>query len=174
MGKDIGTGESAGAIPAGYEAILKDLEAVIGDERDFVANAANTAALLSRSLDDVSWVGWYFDKGGELVLGPFQGGPARSRIRLGRGVCGVCAAERRSVIVPDVRRFPGHIACDSAASAEIVVPVTSGGRLIGVLDIDSPTMGRFDEADAQGLAALVAFVLHRSDVRGIDGETSGK
>lgn len=144
---------------------------LLSGERDPWANAANLAALLFEQLPDVNWAGFYFLRGGELVVGPFQGRVACVRIAPGSGVCGTAAATRRTLIVPDVHAFAGHIACDPASNAEIVVPLVSGDRLIGVLDIDSPTLNRFDEADAALLERLAAQLVAGSDWRlaGIDG-----
>jgi GAF domain-containing protein len=140
-------------------------------ERDPWANAANLAALLFEHLPDLNWAGFYFLRGGELVVGPFQGRVACVRIAPGSGVCGTAAASRRTLIVPDVHAFAGHIACDPASNAEIVVPLVSRNRLIGVLDLDSPTLHRFDEADAALLEGLAAQLVAASDWRlaGIDG-----
>jgi GAF domain-containing protein len=140
-------------------------------ERDPWANAANLAALLFEHLPDVNWAGFYFLRGGELVVGPFQGRIACVRIAPGSGVCGTAAASRRTLIVPDVHAFAGHVACDPASNAEIVVPLVSGNRLIGVLDLDSPTLNRFDAADAALLEKRAAQLVAGSDWRlaGIDG-----
>src|SRR6185503_12128510 len=119
-----------------------------------IANAANCAALLYHSLADVNWVGFYFLRDGELVVGPFQGKPACVRIALGKGVCGTAALRRETQLVPDVHAFAGHIACDAASRAEIVVPLVRNGELLGVLDIDSPVRGRFTEVDRAGVEAL--------------------
>ena len=130
-------------------------------EFDLIANAANFSALLFNSLPNVNWAGFYFLRGDELVLGPFQGNPACARIPIGKGVCGVAAQRVETIIVPNVHEFPGHIACDVASNSEIVVPLFDGERLIGVLDLDSPTIGRFDDQDAEGLNELVTvFVAH--------------
>jgi L-methionine (R)-S-oxide reductase len=142
-----------------YARLAQELESLLAGERDFIANAANTAALLFNALPDVNWVGFYLLKGGELVVGPFQGKPACVRIALGKGVCGTAAAERRTVLVPDVHAFPGHIACDAASRSEIVIPLTNAGDLLGVLDLDSPNLARFDEADRRGLERLAAIFL---------------
>ncbi len=139
---------------ADYARLAAELRALLVGESDPIANAANTAALLFAALPEVNWAGFYFLKGAELVVGPFQGRPACVRIALGSGVCGTAAAQRRTLIVPDVHEFPGHIACDAASRAEIVVPLIAGGALLGVLDIDSPRAARFDEADARGLESL--------------------
>lgn len=141
----------------GYAGLAAELEALLAGERDLVANAANTAALVWGALPDLNWAGFYLLKGGELVLGPFQGRPACVRIALGRGVCGTAARERRTVVVPDVHAFPGHIACDPASNSQIVVPLLDGDRLLGVLDLDSPVPGRFDDADRAGLERLAAI-----------------
>jgi L-methionine (R)-S-oxide reductase len=140
--------------PAGYEQLAAQLSALLAGERDLIANAANTAALIFDALPDLNWAGFYFLRQGELVVGPFQGKPACVRIALGRGVCGTAAAQRRTLIVPDVQQFPGHIACDTASRSELVVPLIANGGLLGVLDLDSPVPGRFDEADACGLELL--------------------
>ncbi|QJW97323.1 GAF domain-containing protein [Frigoriglobus tundricola] len=147
-----------------YTELNAGLAAVLEGERDLIANAANCAAVLFHALPDVNWAGFYFLRGPDLVLGPFQGKPACVRIALGRGVCGTAAAARRTVIVPGVHQFAGHIACDSASNSEIVVPLLTGDRLIGVLDVDSASFSRFDESDAEGLRAVAAAVLAGSDV----------
>ncbi len=147
-----------------YRELNAQLAALLKDERDGLANAANLAALLFEALPDLNWVGFYFLRGSELVLGPFQGKVACVRIALGRGVCGTAARDRRTIIVPDVHAFPGHIACDSASRSEIVVPLLDGEQLLGVLDLDSPREGRFDQADADGLATAVELLLRCSDL----------
>ena len=145
--------------PALYEELLAQVRALLAGERDSTANAANLAALVFHSLPDLNWAGFYWLKGGELVLGPFQGKPACVRIALGKGVCGTAAREARSIVVPDVNAFPGHIACDTASRSEVVVPVLHRQRAIGVLDLDSPRPARFTDEDARGLEAVVrAFV----------------
>ena len=138
----------------GYQELARMLQALLQGETDLVANAANTAALLFHGLPDLNWAGFYLMNGGELVLGPFQGKPACVRIAVGRGVCGTAAATRRTVRVQDVHAFPGHIACDAASNSEIVVPLEREGRLLGVLDLDSPITGRFDAQDQEGLERL--------------------
>jgi L-methionine (R)-S-oxide reductase len=140
-----------------YRDLAQQLVALIGDERDAIANAANTAALLFDLLPDLNWAGFYLLKDGELVLGPFQGKPACIRIPLGRGVCGTAAATRVSQVVADVHAFPGHIACDAASRSELVVPLLKGETLLGVLDLDSPVPGRFDDADRAGIEAVAAI-----------------
>ena len=129
-----------------------------------IANAANLSALLFHSLPDLNWAGFYFLKDGELVLGPFQGKPACVRIEVGKGVCGSAAASRQTLIVPDVHQFPGHIACDSASNSEIVVPVITDDRLLGVLDLDSPEFSRFNDDDADGLERIVRVFVEMSDL----------
>jgi len=138
-----------------YETLNERLRALLDGERDFIANAANAAALIYHTLPEVNWVGFYILHGDQLRLGPFQGKPACTRIAVGKGVCGTAARRRETVVVEDVHRFPGHIACDDASRAEIVVPILRGGRLIAVLDLDSPTLGRFDAEDRVGLERLV-------------------
>src|SRR5690242_2107629 len=127
-----------------YRELEKQLEALFAGESDRIANAANMAALIYHGLPDVNWAGFYFRRGGELVLGPFQGKPACIRIPIGKGVCGTAAARSASVLVPDVHDFPGHIACDPASRSELVVPLIEEGLVLGVLDLDSPLPGRFD------------------------------
>ena len=139
---------------AAYADLARDLEALLMGERDLVANAANTAALVYEALPDLNWAGFYLYKSGELVLGPFQGKPACVRIAIGKGVCGTAAARRATVLVEDVHAFPGHIACDSASNSEVVIPLIRGGELLGVLDLDSPKHARFKPVDARGLEAL--------------------
>jgi len=133
--------------------------ALVAGEPDPIANMANVVALIWHYLPDLNWAGFYRLVGEDLVLGPFQGKPACIRIALGAGVCGTAAATRTTQLVPDVNAFPGHIACDAASASEIVVPLVHEGRLIGVLDLDSPHAGRFDEVDARGLEALCAAIM---------------
>jgi GAF domain-containing protein len=159
---------------AGYRELDAQLAALLAGEHDLIANTANAAALLYGALPQLNWAGFYLlrpaPQGGtdggaqELVLGPFQGKPACVRIALGRGVCGTAAAERRTQLVPDVHAFPGHIACDAASNSEIVVPLIRAagpraGELIGVLDLDSPVLGRFDAVDQAGLEKIAATLL---------------
>lgn len=149
------------AKPKLYASLVVQLLSLLKGEHDFIANAANFSALLFNSLPNVNWAGFYFLQGDELVLGPFQGNPACVRIPMGKGVCGVAAQQCETIIVPNVHEFPGHIACDVASNSEIVVPLFDGERLLGVLDLDSPTIGRFDDQDAEGLNELVTvFVAH--------------
>lgn len=142
-----------------YERLAAQLSSLLAGERDLIANAANFSSLIFHSLPDLNWAGFYFEKDGELVLGPFQGKPACVRIKIGQGVCGAGAAKCETVLVPNVHEFPGHIACDSASNSEIVVPLMKDARLIGVLDLDSPSRARFDQDDARGLEALVRILL---------------
>jgi GAF domain-containing protein len=142
--------------------LAAELAALIAGEPDLVANAANMAALVYHGLPDLNWTGFYFARGGELVLGPFQGKPACIRIAWGNGVCGAAAARAASIVVPDVEAFPGHIACDAASRSELVVPLLVAGRVVGVFDLDSPRLGRFDDADRIGCERLAAlFVEHQ-------------
>lgn len=150
--------------PSSSDDLLVELRALIGDERDFIANLANAAALLFARLPDVNWAGFYLLRGEQLVLGPFQGKPACVRIEVGRGVCGTAAARRETIVVPDVHQFPGHIACDAASQAEIVVPLLQDGRLLGVLDLDSPRQNRFTPDDARQLEAAAKLILDSSDL----------
>ncbi len=149
-----------------YQQTVRRLADLLSGETDFIANAANTAAVLFGSLPDVSWAGVYVNRDGELVLGPFQGPPACTRIPFGTGVCGTAAAERRTVVVPDVRRFPGHIACQPDSRSEIVVPICADGKVAGVLDLDSPVLGRFDADDQMGLEHAVAIFLRNTAIPG--------
>jgi GAF domain-containing protein len=144
-------------IPANWPELLEQAHALVDGERDPIANAANLAALLYGALPDINWAGFYLLKEGELVLGPFQGKPACVRIALGKGVCGSAAERRETIVVDDVHAFPGHIACDAASKAEIVVPLLHDGAVIGVLDIDSPRFARFDADDRKGLEAVAAL-----------------
>lgn len=147
--------------PELYRDVLTALDALTADEPDAIANMANAAALLWQYLPDLNWAGFYRLIDGELVLGPFQGKPACIRIALGAGVCGTAAATRTTQLVADVHAFPGHIACDAASASELVVPIVLDGRLIGVLDLDSPLPGRFDAQDAAGCAAVAALLAPR-------------
>ncbi len=142
-----------------YEQLAAQLSSLLAGERDLIANAANFSSLIFHSLPDLNWAGFYFAKDDELVLGPFQGQPACVRIRIGQGVCGTAAAKCATTIVPNVHEFPGHIACDSASNSEIVIPLIKKDELIGVLDLDSPVLARFDEADAEGLQRLAAILI---------------
>ncbi len=130
-----------------YSLLLKQLESILSIETDPVANMANTAAVLFNGLDKLNWAGFYVLKNGGLVLGPFQGKPACVRIALGKGVCGTAAQTGQTQRVEDVHKFPGHIACDGASQSEIVVPIFKNGAVWGVLDIDSPVLARFGEAE---------------------------
>ena len=161
---------SAGSKAATYRQLQEQMGALFAGERNGLANAANTSALLYEALPSVNWVGFYFLQGRELVLGPFQGKVACVRIPLGQGVCGTAAERRETIIVPDVHAFPGHIACDAASRSEIVVPLIQYGRLLGVLDLDSPQLARFDHEDGTGLIAVVDLLLVHSDfARIVDG-----
>ncbi len=149
---------------ARYRELRGQLAALFAGERNALANAANMTAVLYQALPDLNWAGFYFLQGGELVLGPFQGRVACVRIAVGRGVCGTAAERRDTLIVPDVHEFPGHIACDDASRSEIVVPMLKDGRLLGVLDLDSPRVARFDQEDAAGLNAAVDVLLQCSEL----------
>lgn len=149
--------------PALYEDVTASLAALLEGETDPLANVANAVGLLVGALDRINWCGVYVLRGGELVLGPFQGKPACVRIALGKGVCGTAAARRETVVVADVNAFPGHIACDAASRSEIVVPILVGGALRGVLDVDAPETDRFDAEDRAGLEAFVAALVPRVD-----------
>ncbi len=147
-----------------YKALLAEVSAILENERDPIANAANVAALMYQGLPNVNWAGFYFLKGDELVLGPFQGKPACTRIALGNGVCGTAARGRKTVVVGNVHEFPGHIACDEASKSEIVVPLIKAGRLIGVLDVDSPRFDRFGQEDQDVLEAVAEKYLSSGDI----------
>lgn len=148
---------------AGYDLLAAQLSALLADERDFIANAAQFSAFIFNELENLNWAGFYLNRNEELVLGPFQGKVACVRIPFSRGVCGQAARTRTTVRVDDVHAHPDHIACDSASNAEIVMPVLYNGRLIGVFDIDSPQLNRFSEADQAGLERLLAIFLVATD-----------
>jgi len=142
-----------------YEQLLQQASALVHGENDKIANAANLSALVFHSLPDLNWVGFYFYDGNELVVGPFQGLPACVRIALGRGVCGTAAVTKQTQRIADVDAFPGHIPCDSASRSELVVPLYKGEQLIGVFDLDSPRLDRFNEVDQKNLEALADIFL---------------
>ncbi|CAN5308232.1 GAF domain-containing protein [soil metagenome] len=142
-----------------YEELATQARGLLSGERDRIANAANLSALVYHALPDLNWVGFYFFDGTELVVGPFQGHPACVRIALGRGVCGTAAASRQTQRVADVDAFPGHIPCDSASRSELVVPLYLGETLVGVFDLDSPIIDRFDDGDQRGLEAIAGIFL---------------
>ncbi|HDS0917009.1 TPA: GAF domain-containing protein [Pseudomonas putida] len=154
---------ASGAGLDGYNLLAAQVQALFADERDFIANAAQFSAFLYNQVDDLNWAGFYLNRNEELVLGPFQGQVACVRIPFSRGVCGAAAATRQTQRVEDVHAFPGHIACDSASNSELVIPLVKEGRLIGVLDLDSPKVGRFSEADQVGLERLAAIFLELTD-----------
>jgi len=147
-----------------YDELARQTRGLLDGERDPIANAANLAALIWEIVPDLNWAGFYFVKGGELVLGPFQGKPACVRIAFGKGVCGIAAARRETVLVEDVHAFPGHIACDSASNSELVVPLIKGGTVHGVLDLDSPLLARFDADDRRAVERIVDIFLAATDL----------
>lgn len=155
--------QQAGQGREGYDLLAAQLESLLADERDFIANAAQFAAFLFHELEGLNWAGFYLNRGEELVLGPFQGKVACVRIPFGRGVCGAAASSRQTQRVEDVHAFPGHIACDSASNSELVVPLVKDGRLIGVLDLDSPHLARFSPSDQLGIERLVVIFLRLSE-----------
>jgi GAF domain-containing protein len=155
--------QNAGVGLEGYGLLCAQLESLLADERDFIANAAQFSAFIYSQVDDLNWAGFYLNRNEELVLGPFQGQVACVRIPFGRGVCGAAAASRQTQRVEDVHEFPGHIACDSASNSELVVPLVKEGKLIGVLDLDSPKLARFSEADQRGIEQLAAIFLRLTD-----------
>ncbi|CAK9888195.1 MULTISPECIES: GAF domain-containing protein [Pseudomonas] len=154
---------ATGAGLEGYGLLAAQLEALLADERDFIANAAQFSAFLYSQVEDLNWAGFYLNRDEQLVLGPFQGQVACVRIPFGRGVCGAAAASRETQRVEDVHAFAGHIACDSASNSELVIPLVKEGRLIGVLDLDSPKLARFSEVDQVGLERLAAIFLRLTD-----------
>ncbi|MBD5099154.1 MAG: GAF domain-containing protein [Clostridiales bacterium] len=141
-----------------YQTLNEQLSALIHDVPHRIANLANAAALLYHSMDGLNWAGFYLMEHGALVLGPFQGRPACIEIPVGRGVCGTAVSESRTQLVHDVHQFPGHIACDSASNSELVIPIHAAGQIVGVLDLDSPHIGRFSEADRTGLEEFVRIL----------------
>jgi GAF domain-containing protein len=141
-----------------YDYMNMTLEGLISEEHDWLANLSNAAALLWMLMDNINWAGFYLYKNGELVLGPFQGKPACTHIQIGKGVCGTAAEQNKTQLVKDVHEFPGHIACDSQSNSEIVIPLFKENRLLGVLDIDSPKLARFDETDKNYLEQFVELV----------------
>ena len=161
---------SAASLTPDYPMLARQLASLLEGERDLTANAAQFSAFINDSVADLNWAGFYFLRparrhdGQELLLGPFQGKVACYRIPIGRGVCGTAIAEKRTMLVPDVHAFPGHIACDSASNAEIVIPLMQNGAPVGVFDIDSPTLNRFNDTDQQGLEALVKVFLDCTDL----------
>lgn len=146
-----------------YFKLLKRLESQISDERDWLANLSNVSQLLGILLKDVNWVGFYLNRGNELVLGPFWGNPAVTRIAFGKGVCGTAVERKETIVVPDVHAFPGHIVCDIVSQSEIVVPLYLEGKLLGVLDIDSPVLARFDHEDQIGLEMLMKTLIEQTE-----------
>lgn len=156
------TGVGAGL--EGYAMLAAQVEALLAGERNLVANAAQLSAFIYQEVPDLNWAGFYFVEGqDQLLLGPFQGKVACMRIPFSKGVCGAAARERRTQRVEDVHAFPGHIACDAASRSELVVPLTQEGRLVGVLDLDSPNPGRFSAADQAGIESLVAAFMAATD-----------
>lgn len=151
-----------------YELLTRQLEALLEDEPDLLANSANLVGLLFAEIPRLNWLGIYVLRGNELVLGPYQGSPACVRIPLGQGVCGTAAQRMESVLVEDVHKFDGHIACDPASVSELVVPLVSAGKVIGVLDLDSPQRGRFTAADQHGLELLCERFVHLLERRKTD------
>ena len=147
-----------------YRELAIQLRELLAGECDLIANAANLAALLYYGLPELNWAGFYFLKNGVLVLGPFQGKVACTRIALGKGVCGTAAVSRKSILVENVHEFPGHIACDRASNSEIVLPILKDDKVIGVLDLDSPALGRFDDEDRAGLELLVQEFIERTEI----------
>jgi len=147
-----------------YASLAQQLTGLLEGERDMIANAANMSALIFQFLPDLNWAGFYFMRGSELVLGPFQGKTACVRIAVGRGVCGTAVERKEAIVVPDVHAFPGHIACDSASRSELVVPLIKDGRVLGVLDLDSPNANRFDDEDRKGCEKLVQIFLAATEM----------
>ena len=160
---------SATSAQPDYAMLVRQIDSILEGERDLVANAAQFSAFIYDTIAELNWAGFYLTRpakngaGDELLVGPFQGKVACARIPFGRGVCGAAASERRTMLVPDVHAFPGHIACDAQSNAEIVIPLIKDGKVLGVFDIDSPTLNRFSEDDRAGLEALVAAFLAATD-----------
>ncbi len=146
-----------------YQKLVKRVESQIANERDWLANLSNCAQLFGILVPDVNWIGFYLNRGDELILGPFSGNPAVTRIAIGKGVCGSAAQQGTTIIVPNVHEFPGHIVCDIISQSEIVIPFYDGDRLLGVLDVDSPTLQRFDQDDHEGLEAVLAALVKGTD-----------
>ena len=146
-----------------YQDLAAQLTGLLGDERDRIANAANMSAFLFMSVPDLNWAGFYFMQDGGLIVGPFQGKPACVRIAVGDGVCGTAVKEGRTILVENVHEFPGHIACDAGSESELVVPLFKNGEIIGVLDLDSPRLSRFDAEDQAGMETLAEIFVTASD-----------
>lgn len=141
-----------------YSLLSKQLQSLLEDETNTIANLANSSALLNEALTDINWVGFYLISNGELILGPFQGKVACVHIQIGKGVCGIAVKKNKTQLVYDVHQFPGHIACDSASNSEVVVPLRHNGAVVGVLDIDSPSIGRFDEVDTRAFEEIAEII----------------
>ncbi len=141
-----------------YKLMVDSIEELVKDEKDLIANLSNISAIINLYMDNINWVGFYIMRGGELVLGPFQGKPACIRIKLGKGVCGTAASKKETILVHDVHEFEGHIACDSASNSEIVVPILKNGKVVGVLDIDSPVVGRFTQVEQELFERIVRLI----------------
>jgi GAF domain-containing protein len=150
-----------------YSELSAQVSGLLVNERDWLANTANISAFLYQGIPGLNWVGFYFLRSSELVLGPFQGKVACVRISLGRGVCGTAALRRETIVVPDVSQFPGHIACDHNSKSEIVIPLVKEGILIGVLDLDSPLISNFDQVDAEGLGQIMKLLIAGTDFSGL-------
>lgn len=146
-----------------WEEILKQLAGILSGEQDWLANLSNSLAILYNNLEEINWAGFYLYRDGELILGPFQGKPACIRIGVGKGVCGSALRDRKTYLVPDVNKFAGHIACDTASRSEIVVPVLKNDSLIGILDIDSPIKERFDSIDQEFLKSFVDILVNNTE-----------
>lgn len=144
-----------------YSELLPQIKSLIADEPDLIANLANVTSALKQAFPSFSWVGFYLMKGDELVLGPFQGKLACTRIKIGTGVCGTSALEKKTIIVPDVEKFPGHIYCDPDSKSEIVVPIIKDGKVLGVLDVDSYELNNFDEVDKFYLEKIVDLLVSK-------------
>lgn len=150
--------------PTHYQELAVQLTALLSGEHDWIANSAQFSAFLYYSLPDLNWAGFYFLQQEHLIVGPFQGKPACVRINIGKGACGVCAEQRQPIIIDDVYTFPGYISCDAITRSEIVLPMIKNQQLLGVLDLDSPVLARFDEHDRQGLETLIAILLNGSTI----------
>ena len=144
--------------PTNYKELIQEIKALVNGVPYRISNYANISAAIWNAMDAINWVGFYLLENNSLILGPFQGNPACVTIEIGKGVCGSAVAEKRSLIVPDVHQFPGHIACDAASRSEIVIPMIKNGHILGVLDIDSPVLDRFNEDDKINLETIVSII----------------
>lgn len=153
-----------------YELLHKQVDGIFEGESAVISNTANFSALLFNSIENINWLGFYFFDGKDLMVGPFQGKPACVRIDPKRGVCGASFTERKTMVVPDVHEFPGHIACDSESRSELVIPIIKGNMIYGVFDIDSPIKNRFNDVDVENFESLMGYLIDRTDFSTIPSE----